>query len=244
MKPNLQTLSSWKWLFLLLLLTACGTGPKEMALQPAEGPVRIVVLGSSTAEGTGPTDPANAWVNRYRDYVLEARPGSEVVNLAKGGYTTYHILPTGSDLREGRPAADTARNITRALELKPDAILINLPSNDAASGFTVAEQLENYATVAAAAGDVPLWIMTPQPRNLPEKGRSEQEVLRNEIRARYGDHVIDFWSGIAAEDRTVKPDYDSGDGIHLNDEAHRLLFERVQAAHVLGVGAPVEALAE
>ncbi|MEZ4983685.1 MAG: SGNH/GDSL hydrolase family protein [Saprospiraceae bacterium] len=52
---------------------------------------RIVVLGSSTAEGTGASSPDSSWVNRYRAS-LSRNTRYEVVNLARGGYTTFHIL--------------------------------------------------------------------------------------------------------------------------------------------------------
>ena len=45
-------------------------------------PVRIVVLGSSNAFGTGPRSQDSTWVNRFRAALSEARPGSEVINRA------------------------------------------------------------------------------------------------------------------------------------------------------------------
>lgn len=55
----------------------------------------IVVLGSSTAAGTGTTNPDSAWVNRFRNYFVAQDSSFRVINLAVGGYTTYHIMPTG-----------------------------------------------------------------------------------------------------------------------------------------------------
>lgn len=192
--------------------------------------VHIVVLGSSTAEGTGPSDRRNAWVNRYRDFLKLENSNHRVDNLAKGGYTTYHILPTGQATPANRPQPDPQRNITYALALEPDAIIINLPSNDATAGYSVAEQLANYDTVLAAAKRklIPVWITTTQPRNLSEAGRKNLMALRDSTLARFGKYAIDFWNGLAQENGAIKPQYDSGDGIHLNDAAHEILFQRVR----------------
>ncbi len=195
----------------------------------------VVVLGSSTAEGVGPQRAENTWVNRYRAYLQQRDPSVEVLNLARGGYTTYHLLPTGTPTPEDRPRVDTLRNITAALRRHPEAIIVNLPSNDRAAGYTVEEQLRNFdAMVAAAeAAGVPLWITTTQPRNLDDAGRRDQRALRDSILTRYAPRVIDFWTGIALPDGRLDPTHDSGDHLHLNDEAHRLLFERVRDAGVI-----------
>lgn len=58
--------------------------------------IRIVVLGSSTAEGAGASVRKNSWVSRFARYVKNTDPTNEVVNLAKGGYTTCAIMPNGT----------------------------------------------------------------------------------------------------------------------------------------------------
>jgi hypothetical protein len=58
--------------------------------------------------------------------------------------------------------------------------------------------------------------------------------MRDSTLARYAPRAIDFWSVLARPDGTIEPIYDSGDGIHLNSPAHRILFERVASARVLG----------
>ena len=63
----------------------------------ADAGTRIVVLGSSTAAGAGVSDSNRAWVNQYRTYLQSIDPTNTVTNLAKGGYTTCAIMPTGTD---------------------------------------------------------------------------------------------------------------------------------------------------
>lgn len=196
----------------------------------------IVVLGSSTAAGTGPTSPDSAWVNRYRRYVQSINPANAVTNLAVGGFTTYRIMPTGYTPPSGRPTPDVTHNITHALSLNPDAILINMPSNDVSSGFTVPEQLFNFDTIIGIAqqAGVPVWITTTQPKNYsnPNSILLQMEV-RDSIYARYGFHAIDFWTTIATPGGTIDPLYDSGDGTHLNNAAHGILASRVIGKSIL-----------
>ena len=190
----------------------------------------IVVLGSSTAEGTGASTPDSAWVNRFRAS-LANDTRFEVVNLARGGYTTYHILPTGAEIPAGvNITPDPERNITQALTYDPFAIIVNMPSNDAANNFSVSAQLDNFAAVATAAGsqDAAVYVATTQPRNFTDPAQIKlQREVRDSILAIYGDRSIDFWTGLADDNGFIRPEYDSGDGIHLNDAGHAILFRRV-----------------
>ena len=195
------------------------------------GSCSIVVLGSSTAEGIGASSPDSTWVNRFRNAVFLNDTRNEVINLAKGGYTTYHLLPTGSTAGSTVGiSVDRERNITKALSLNPAAIIINLPSNDAANYFPVEDQLANFDAMVSTANDqfVPVWICTTQPRNFSSSTQLQiQKDARDSIFAVYGDYAIDFWNGLAEPNGFILDMYDSGDGIHLNDKGHRLLFERV-----------------
>ncbi len=214
----------------LLAFGACNddaTGPSDACYSQAH----VVVLGSSTAAGTGPSVPDSAWVNRYRASVQALDPSNQVTNLAVGGFRTYHIMPTGFVPPAGRPSPDPAQNITQALGVAPDLLIINLPSNDAASSYPVSEQLANYDVILAeaAAQSVPAWIATTQPRNLSAARRANLMEMRDSTFARFGDFAVDFWNTLALSDGTIDPLYDKGDGVHLNDAGHRILFERMSA---------------
>ena len=192
-------------------------------------PITIVVLGSSTAEGAGTWPLDNAWVNRFRCYVQMFNPENQVINLAKGGYNTYHLLPSDSHTYR-RPKADTMRNITKAMEYNPDGIIINLPSNDVSGGFSVKEQLDNFRTYEAYADSfgVELWITTTQARNFPRKRKRQlQADIKDSLQTMFPQNCIDFWNGFCDEEFRVLKEYDSGDGCHLNNEGHRILTDRV-----------------
>lgn len=206
------------------------------SLCPTDSTLHIVVLGSSTAAGAGANPFDSAWVNLYRTHLQTLNPDNAVSNLAQGGYSTFRLLPNGTTTPSNRPDPDTSRNITKALSLQPSAIIINLPSNDVSAGFSVQEQLDNFTTIAAVAqnANVPLWICTTQPKNYGGNATLIQRQLdvRDSILARYSPMVLDFWSGLAGPDNQIDPTYDSGDGTHLNNAGHYLLFTRARDANL------------
>lgn len=229
-----KKLLGFGYFLILLILASCQIKEGDLQEQ-SESPVTIVILGSSTAAGTGPKNITNAWVNRYIAYVEDINHDHKVINLAKGGYTTYHIMPRDFVPPDDRPKPDPGRCITMALLLDPSAIFINLPSNDAAYGYSVTEQLANYDSILAAddVENVPIWITTTQPRNLSMEKRQNLMDMRDSTFSRFGSKAVDFWTSLAQEDGTIDPAFDCGDGVHLNDLGHSILFERVVAAGVL-----------
>ena len=195
----------------------------------------IVVLGSSTAAGTGVSKPDSSWVNRWRAW-LNADTRYELINLAKPGYTTYHVLPTGTPIPPQLSVTiDTSRNITHALSFRPKIVLINMPSNDASYSIPVADQLHNFQQVMNTAinGGANAWITTTQPRKFNDTLKVQlQETVRDSIVCIYSYKAIDFWKGLANSDGTIKPIYDAGDATHMNDLGHVLLFKRILASGI------------
>ncbi|MBN1449012.1 MAG: SGNH/GDSL hydrolase family protein [Bacteroidetes bacterium] len=192
----------------------------------------IVILGSSTAAGFGSSIPDSSWVNRYQAHLQSLNTGNTIINLSLGGYTTYDIQPSSFIPPDNLPSPDSARNISQAIALRPSAIIVNLPSNDAARKYELAERAENYVRVAnnALRAGIPFWLCTPQPRNMPDKQRRELILIRDWIKGTFRDKTLDFWNGIAENDGRIRYEFDSGDGVHLNDRGHRILFERVRDA--------------
>ena len=80
----------------------------------------------------------------------------------------------------------------------------------------------------AAQQGVKTWVCTTQPRNFGDPNQVQlQTATRDSILAIYGNKAIDFWNGLAHESGFILAEFNSGDGVHLNDQGHRLLFERV-----------------
>lgn len=196
----------------------------------------FVVIGSSTAAGTGATVADSSWVGRFRNYVQELDTNAVVINLAVGGYTTYDVMPSSFVPPSGRPAPKTNNNITYALSFKPTAIIINMPSNDAARGFTIAEQVSNFKVFAdeAAQDTVPLWVTTTQPRNLSDpNGRADLIEMRDSILMLFGSKGVNIFDELAEEDGGLKSSYDIGDGIHVNNAGHKYIYDQIVGAGVL-----------
>tara|TARA_R110001592_G_scaffold262565_2_gene527812 strand:- start:26398 stop:28770 length:2373 start_codon:yes stop_codon:yes gene_type:complete len=191
--------------------------------------LRVVIIGSSTAAGTGASVPDSAWVNRYRHYLQSINPANEVINLARGGYNTWRLMPDYFVAPSNRPSPDTLRNISHALRQNPDVIIINLPSNDAAIGTWLNQQMQNFIHMDSLANSqgVDFWVCTTQPRNGSASLKSIQIAVRDSILSRFGTRAINFWQGIADSSLSIDPNFDSGDGVHLNDHGHRILMQRV-----------------
>jgi lysophospholipase L1-like esterase len=201
---------------------------------PCFSQIRVVILGSSTAAGIGASSEANSWAGKYRAYLQGLNRNNEVINLANSGYTTYQILPNSV---ANRPPSDPERNITKALSLAPDVIIVNMPTNDANSLYSVQEVMNNYNTVKSIADgqNVPVYFTSTQPRTLftgPGDPTTKRQLLidiRNSTQSTYPNNYIDFWTGLAAADGSIRPEYDPGDGTHLNNAAHDLLYNRVKS---------------
>lgn len=194
--------------------------------------VTIVILGSSTAAGTGPSSSDSTWVNRYRAHLQSINPNNQVINLAVGGYTTYRIMPDFfvSPI-PNRPAVNTTHNISEAFTYNPDAIIVNLPSND--KQYPMFEQLQNFDSLYSYSNNngVPMWITTTQPLGSVSWAQYQAQVA-DSILNTFGANAIDLWSPLVDIDSTVLNGYDSGDGVHLNNAGHGVIAQQIINADI------------
>ncbi len=224
------TLHRGKIISLALLCLAIVAG--QAPLHAMEGPIKVVILGSSTAAGANADPLSESWANMFATALGVSNPGSQVTNLAVGGFTTCNVMPTGT-VPFGvwnHPAflPSPGHNITAALALDPDLILVNLPTNDSDVLIPVDMQIANYATIVAlAAGhDVPVWITTSQPRSTIAAAQSLIRTMVDATNEAFAGRCIDFWSGLGDASGNILPEYNA-DGTHLNNAGHLLLFNRV-----------------
>jgi hypothetical protein len=56
--------------------------------------------------------------------------------------------------------------------------------------------------------------------------------VRDQLKAKYTDHTLDFWTGFAEDNGSIKAMWDAGDGTHMNDAAHALLVQQVINAKI------------
>lgn len=198
----------------------------------------ITILGSSTAAGTGPSHQLNTWVNKYARFLYELDTRYAVDNLAIGGQVTYNLLPTGSMIPTGvNETVVTTANVTAAIANNADGMIINLPSNDAARSYPVANQISNYNSIItmATAAQIPVWQTTPQPRDFGTNTNdlSIQKAMLAATWQRFPTTTVDFWTGFPkVGDNGLLVQYDSGDGVHANNAAHQIFFERMVLADI------------
>ena len=225
---------------LLMVLTSCGGGGgrgDDREAEPADvGPGTWVVLGSSSAAGTGVgAGTGAAWVDLLAE---QLKPHGVVIrNLARPGLRSSQALPAGTPLPAGYAPPDPTANIDRATASHPTLVVLAFPTNDAVAGIKAAETVSYWQMIrdrAAQAGS-PTLVVGTQPRDgLDAKQRATlDESDRLAARAFGGCYVpvraalSDTWGHIAAP-------LSAGDGIHLNDAGHRVVFDRVAAALASG----------
>jgi lysophospholipase L1-like esterase len=214
-------------------------------LQPLFGilqaQTRVVVLGSSTAAGTGASVYDSSWVGKlqleYRKNTTAGNPDTVVTNLAVGGTTTYYAMPTGYTPPPGRPLPDPAHNITKALSFSPAVIIINFPTNDIGSSYAAKEYMDNlrYLYQYINSAGVKAYVSTTQPRS--QFDFAKRRVLRqlvDSINNNFGMYAINFWEDLVTNDDqyNLGAEVNSGDGVHVNNFGHRLLFQRVQTKNI------------
>lgn len=138
--------------------------PAVHAQQCTDKGFRLVIVGTSTAAGwNGPSTIDSSFGRRLKVYLEAIHPDWHVYNIAVGGITSYSIQPSWyvPPVVAGnpRPNPDPTANITRAVnDFNPDAILMNIPSNDAAAGYTLDEQKANFNRIVAVADSLNIAI--------------------------------------------------------------------------------------
>ena len=209
----------------------------------------VVVIGSSTAAGSGASADGKGWVDLVNKYYNDQGLLKEPIhNLALSGATTYNAMPTGYTppvFPDGiiRDPVDPLRNITKAMSFNPDIVIVAYPGNDLVKGYSMDEYLSNLQTIAnivTAAGKI-CWITSSQPRDytaLPDRQQFKDGADR--IMTQFPVYGINFYNVLA--DLTpgphylyIKTIYDiPTDGIHVNDAGHAALAATVENANVIG----------
>jgi hypothetical protein len=151
-------------------------------------------------------------------------------------------MPTGFTPPSGRPAPESAYNITRAMSYNPDIVIIAYASNDVADGYTIRETMANLRAlyrIVIDAGKI-AYVATTQPRSL---GTAQQELLKEErdsVLMEFPVFSLNFYDPVVAADSlNINPLYAYGDGIHLNNAGHQVLFQVVKNTDILAAVEPL-----
>ncbi|MFA6069799.1 MAG: PKD domain-containing protein, partial [Janthinobacterium sp.] len=193
---------------------------------PGQATKKIVWIGSSTIVGNGASVFDSAVHNRTVAFATANSLLSTDVNLAVGGTSVYQAMPTGYANTGLQDAPDTSMNITKALSLNPDIIIVGFPSNDY-DILTIGEIMAAYRTIHAAAvsaGKV-CYLMTTQPRSAfgPAGERMLRDITDSLRASELAQWTIDTHTPVTAYDGVTEL-YGAGDFVHQNNEGHRMLF--------------------
>ncbi|WP_041618129.1 SGNH/GDSL hydrolase family protein [Spirosoma linguale] len=213
-------------LLFITLLASCQPTTIDVTPGGTKTPLSqtIVIIGSSTAAGWGASEYKYSWAG----LLTQELSNGKVVNLAKGGYTSYQLLPTNASHPADRPEADTLRNINAALKEKPNTLILSISSNDLIIGCSVEEIIANFNTIrskALAAGVAHVIITTPLPRNYSSEVTANLLLQRDLVLKNYGTSAVNIFDPLANEQQLTKAELLSGDGIHPNDKGHMVLFK-------------------
>jgi len=204
---------------------------------------RVVVMGSSTAFGTGAQpETDSSWVRRVSHYYkYQNQVVDTIVNLARGGYDPYHGLPAWYTPAPGYNVPDPLRNITKATSFSPDIIMICFVSNNFNEGGlptdSIMRVLQLLKDSANKAGSV-CFISTTQPRSdFNLASRLRLKVLKDSIINRFGFYAVNLYDSLVNPvDWGIRPDCASPyDLVHLNNVGHRVIANLVIAKGIFNV---------
>jgi len=208
-------------------LSACGGGSSgENSNEPAAAP-HWVVLGSSTAAGVGASQ-GQSWTTLL-DSTLRSR-GLRLDNRARSGATTYQALPRDTTRSNGRPATDPSQDVDVALMGAPRTIILAFPSNDATSGFAPAETIANLLLMQRRAQQrgVAVLVLSSQPRDdASPAAREAMNASDAALAAALGACFVPLRADLTDAQGRLATRYAAGDGVHLNNAGHRLIFNRL-----------------
>ncbi|HEY4109980.1 SGNH/GDSL hydrolase family protein [Puia sp.] len=233
----------------------------------------IAVIGSSTAAGFHlPIDdqgqimedqddnldnglPPNSWVNRLRVYYDGLHLLNELDNFAIWGQNIYQAMPddyhyVGGDTRDD---VDGRNNISKALSVNPDIILVNFPSNNY-DFYPIDEtmaRIHDIYDAAIANGHTVCYICTTQPRTSEGfailDNRTNLKTIRDRIVADFPNHYIDFYTPLVDDQVETSPgvpndnylgikaEFSLGDGTHVNEAGHGVLYNAVLAKNLVPI---------
>lgn len=195
------------------MLSACGGGVSTSYPSTPPPASKWVIMGSSTAAGTGASTSAKSWAGLLQAGITANN--LQVVNLAKSGATTYEGLATSSPPVTDRPNPDVTANITATLAQSPKVLLLSYPTNDTANNYLVTETVTNLLAIraAATAANVKVIVVSTQPRDLSPAQLAQLVDIDTQMSAVVGACFVAVRTDLAGIDSKLNSSYDSGDGI-------------------------------
>ncbi len=187
-----------------------------------------VVMGSSSAWGAGASSPASSWVGLLKAATVAS--GATIHNIAMGGHSTYSGLSTQCVVNSSRPKTVPEHNIEKALSLQPDLVILSYPSNDAAGNLPAIESAANLMLMRwqLAQKNAAVLVLSSQPRNIEKERQALLLELDRLLKPVVGPCFVELHALLADSAGNLAVQYDAGDGVHLNDAGHQVVFQAVR----------------
>ena len=93
----------------------------KVQIQLPEGPLKLVAIGDSLTQGDGDESGLNGYPTRLAKLIEAARPGAQILNLGKSGWTSNDVL---------NGVNGEAPTLQLALTANPNIALVWIGSND------------------------------------------------------------------------------------------------------------------
>lgn len=222
-----------RFVILVLMAFAFMSCSHNSSITDSNGKV-FVILGSSSAFGVGASVVDSSWAGMLKKQIAGVNSEWKFMNLSVSGFTTYHVMPTVSTPPPNRPLPVLTNNIDFALKYGADIILVSLPSNDIANGFTNEEFLQNLKTLDSYAKSkgADMWFTTTQPRNMDSLRRDNLIKMKADIESTFGVKSIDFFTPLHGGIGSIYYKL-SADGIHPNNAGHKKLFDVISTSKLI-----------
>jgi lysophospholipase L1-like esterase len=187
---------------------------------------KIVVMGSSSAAGTGLGSTDTSWPNKLS---MKIQP-SLYVNIARASTLITEGLPT---------SPDTAINVIKAYSYLPNHVWVSYPNN----GYddpnrSVAQIVADHVTILnyfLSRGVIP-HIVGIQPRNtFSPTERTKLKTLDDTLIVVIGKYYVSVFNKLIGSNYLWNPALVQADGIHPNAAGHNVIFDEVWKQYLTSV---------
>lgn len=188
--------------------------------------IRVAYMGDSHCVGGFGVGQDN-WRNRLTTFFTNYYDVVEAHKFCNGGETIASAMPTGYPVNPGTVLTD--RNITAALAVDPDLILMLYSGNHFANGYTLSyvQGLYDYLYDYLTGLGQKFAFATAGPRKtfFPGSTLEQYKVLSKDFNTwlidKYPKNYFDIWQPLA-DPATDEPysQYLLGDNLHYNAEGH------------------------